>query len=131
MAQEHADTLHAAIAFEAFEDPPGTPRTRVVAATGIDLASVRRWPGNNPALPGALLYAFDLVEAISDAALVILQGMGPMPGNPPISNDNARRAIGDTTQRRFWVWLRENLDHNLWIEFHRIPTIEALDVPDA
>ena len=132
MAQENANICHAAIAFKNdFAAGQDGHRLEVVAATGIELASVKRRtdvPGTN------IAYEFDLTEAIADEDLIILTGMGPIKPNsdgtpagtvlPSTLPINVQRAIGDTTQRRFWVLLIST-DVNCYVQFNRIAPLDA------
>ena len=128
MAQENANLCHAAIYFQAPPLAIQNPGIIVRAATGIDLASVKR---RTDVQGIAIVYEFDLVDAIADEDLIVLVGQGPTKTNSgglppaPISNPiavNVQRAIGDTTQRRFWV-LMLSYDADVWIEFLSIPTL--------
>jgi len=133
MAQENANICHAAIAFKNDFNATNTgQRLEVVAATGIDLASVKR---RTDVEDVAIVYEFDLVEAIADDDLIILTGLGPIkpnsegsaPGGVPVPTTvpiQVQRAIGDTTQRRFWVLLLVT-DLNCAVQFNRIAPLDA------
>lgn len=133
MAQENANICHAAIAFKNdFAANQVAHQLEVVAATGIELASVRR---RTDVVGAPLVYEFDLLEAIADDDLIILTGQGPIkpnsdgtPSGVPIPATlpiNVQRAIGDTTQRRFWIILIAAIDVNCAVQFNRIAPLDA------
>jgi hypothetical protein len=133
MAQENANVVHAAIAISNDFGPGVAPNAHVVAvraATGIDLASVKR---RTDLAFAPVVYEFDLVEAIADEDLILLVGIGPIKPNttgtpagqpsPSTLPPNVQRAVGDTTQRRFWI-LCLSTDANCYVQFTRIAPLD-------
>lgn len=116
MAQENANVLAAAIHVKAV---PGGGPLNAVAATGIDLATLKFVLTVN-----AIAWRFYLNEAIADDVLVVSGLSGPgVSGDPvPLS---WRRIAGDATQRGFEILTPagQNPAISFSVQFWRIPTI--------
>lgn len=120
MAQENANVLHAGLHFRF---PPGDPNVpgfvlaEVIAATGVDLASLQQivLPGADPVL------RFDLVTPIADEEMLVSTAGGWSVENATPSSVFWRRAAGDTTKRRFDLFIGIRTDCAYSIQFWRIP----------
>jgi len=110
VAQENANVLHAGL--QTVVQPPGNHPFAAVAATGIDLSTLRL------IAPG--VFRFSLVVAIADTELLVTMASGPDLGS--FTRDaNWRRVAGDTTQRAFEVLTEGEIPWS--IAFWRIPPI--------
>ena len=138
MAQENANVLHAAIAFRPIPGPNATIDLEIVAATGIELASVRRVGGLGP-VNGCLEVV--LTAGLGDADLIYSaanepQAIAEQPEpNPPVtltpstSPINVVRAFGDPDLRTFWIFFPAAGLCAGAVSWWSVPPIEPIALP--
>lgn len=121
MAQENANVLRAALHCVVEGDPAAVGIVRVVASTGVDLASLLQ--------PVAGHFQFTLLDGIPDEELIVSIADGVRPGVAPSAIESRwARVAGDPDLRTFEVQLLDTTGLNIRnypfaIEFWQIPPI--------
>jgi hypothetical protein len=138
MAQENANILHAAIAFRPIPGPNATTDIEIVAATGIELGSVRRVAGLGPANQCLEVV---LTRGLGDPDLIYAAANGPQniaaqpEPNPPVnltpstSPINVVRAFGDPDLRTFWIFFPGAGPCAGAVSWWSIPPIDPIVLP--